>query len=171
MKKKLLITSSTFPRWENDNEPRFILDIAKALLVYYDVTVLAPISPGAKEYEILEGIKVVRYHYFPIAYFETLCAPGAIVQRIKEKKWRIFLIPFLGVSLYLYLAKHIKEYDLTIANWIIPQGVIHSLLKSKYSIRSCRLVPSNVIFWEKALIFSSPSGTVVNCSHSSETIS
>ena len=132
MKKKLLITSSTFPRWENDNEPRFILDIAKALLVYYDVTVLAPISPGAKEYEILEGIKVVRYHYFPIAHFETLCAPGAIVQRIKEKKWRIFLIPFLGVSLYLYLAKHIKEYDLTIANWIIPQGVIHSLLKSKY---------------------------------------
>ena len=29
MKKRLLITGSTFPRYENDTEPRFILDLAK----------------------------------------------------------------------------------------------------------------------------------------------
>lgn len=65
-KKKLLVTASTFPRWEGDTEPRFVLDLSKQLKKYFDVTVLAPAAPGAKEKEILEGVKVLRYHYFPI---------------------------------------------------------------------------------------------------------
>ena len=82
-KEKLLVTASTFPRWKDDTEPRFVLDISKALNKYFDVTVLVPACPGAKDKEILEGVKVIRYHYFPIHKFETLCYPGAILQRIK----------------------------------------------------------------------------------------
>ena len=99
-RKKLLITASTFPRWKNDTEPRFILDFAKAMLQYYDVTVLVPAAAGAKEKEILEGVKVIRYHYLPVHKWETLCYPGAIVPRIKEKKTRIFQVPFLMFSLW-----------------------------------------------------------------------
>ena len=58
-KKKLLVTASTFPRWEGDTEPRFILDYAKAMMDYYDVTVLAPAAPGAIEEEVIEGVHVV----------------------------------------------------------------------------------------------------------------
>ena len=90
MKKKLLVTASTFPRWEGDTEPRFVLDLCKALKIYFDVTVLVPACPDAKKEEFLEGIKVIRYHYFPIHKWETLCYPGAIVPRIKEKKLRAF---------------------------------------------------------------------------------
>ena len=36
MKKRLLITGSTFPRYENDTEPRFILDLAKYMKEYAD---------------------------------------------------------------------------------------------------------------------------------------
>ena len=39
-KKKLLITASTFPRYKGDSEPRFVLDLAVALLPYFDITVL-----------------------------------------------------------------------------------------------------------------------------------
>ena len=60
VKPKLLVTASTFPRWEGDTKPRFILDLSKALLEYYDVTVLAPAYPGAKTKEVLEGVKVIR---------------------------------------------------------------------------------------------------------------
>lgn len=87
-KKRLLITGSTFPRYENDTEPRFILDIAKAMKEYADVTVLVPAAPGAADKERLEGVNVIRYHYFPIHSLETLCYPGAIVPRIKQKKTR-----------------------------------------------------------------------------------
>ena len=70
-KKKILVTASTFPRWKDDTEPRFILDYCIGLSRYYDITVLVPAAIGAKQNEILEGIKVIRYHYFPIHKWET----------------------------------------------------------------------------------------------------
>ena len=130
--KKLLITASTFPRWENDTEPRFILDCAIELNKYFDVTVLVPSSPGAKKMEKLDGVKVVRYHYFPIHKLETLCYPGAIVPRIKEKKVRAVLVPFLFVSMFFMLWSYHKKFDFVLSNWIIPQGIIHAMFSDKY---------------------------------------
>lgn len=121
--RKLLITASTFPRWENDTEPRFILDYAKAMTKYYDVTVLAPSAVGAGTKETIEGIKVLRYHYFPIHKWETLCYPGAIVPRIKEKRIRIFLVPFLLLALRFQLRKLSKQFDVIHHHWLIPQGI------------------------------------------------
>lgn len=134
IKKRILITCSTFPRWEGDTEPRFILDYAKALNEYYDVTVLAPSAPGAKEQETLEGVKVIRYRYFPIKKWETLCYPGAIVPRIKQKKIRVLLVPFLLLSLYFNLINHSKNVDLVHAQWFIPQGILQSFVKKPYII-------------------------------------
>lgn len=129
-RKKLLITASTFPRWDGDTEPRFILDYAKAMTEYYDVTVLAPAAPGAKEYEKLGAVNVVRYHYFPIHKWETLCYPGAIVPRIKEKKIRIFLVPFLLICLRNKIKKIGVNYDYIHVNWLIPQGIMQAGITS-----------------------------------------
>lgn len=129
-KKKLLITGSTFPRWESDTEPRFILDYAKAMSRFYDVTVLVPAAIGAKDNEILEGIKVKRFHYFPIHRLETLCYPGAIVPRIKQKKIRIVLVPFLIISMFLSLRKICRDFDFIHSHWLIPQGIVQSFIKT-----------------------------------------
>lgn len=129
-KKKLLITGSTFPRWEGDTEPRFILDYAKAMSSFYDVTVLVPAAIGAKDDEILEGITVIRFHYFPIHNLETLCYPGAIVPRIKQKKIRIVLVPFLMISMYFSLRKICGNFDFIHSHWLIPQGIVQSFIKS-----------------------------------------
>lgn len=128
--KKILITGSTFPRWYGDTEPRFILDYAKAMTKFYDVTVLVPAAINAKDEEELEGVHVIRYHYFPIRKWETLCYPGAIVPRIKQKKIRIFLVPFLLTSLRHQLKKRSKDFDLVHAHWLIPQGIMQTGIKS-----------------------------------------
>lgn len=133
-KKKVLVTASTFPRWEGDTEPRFVLDLASHMTDEFDVTVLVPAAPGAKDKEVLEGVKVIRYHYFPIHKWETLCYPGAIVPRIKEKKIRILLVPFLFISLYFKLWKILPEYDIVHAHWLIPQGIIQSFFKKPYIV-------------------------------------
>ncbi len=133
-KKKLLVTASTFPRWENDTEPRFVLDLSKALTEYFDVTCLVPACPGANDSEVLEGVKVLRYHYFPIHKFETLCYPGAIVPRIKEKKIRAILVPFLFLGLWNALRKNLKNYDFVHAHWLIPQGIVQSFLNTTYIV-------------------------------------
>ena len=133
-KKKLLVTASTFPRWEGDTEPRFVLDLSKQLKKYFDVTVLAPAAPGAKEKEILEGVKVLRYHYFPIHKWETLCYPGAIVPRIKEKKIRVLLVPFLFAGLFFKLLRIKSHFDCVHAHWIIPQGIVQSFVGMPYIV-------------------------------------
>lgn len=133
-KMRVLITASTFPRYKSDTEPRFILDLAEALQKYCDVTVLAPSAPNALEREVLNGVKVIRYRYFPIKKLETLCYPGAIVPRIKQKKARALLIPFLFISLWINLRKYEKQFDIVNAHWIIPQGIMQSFCKKKYMI-------------------------------------
>lgn len=134
MKKRLLITGSTFPRYAGDTEPRFVLDLAKNMKQYAEVTVLVPAAPGAADREELEGVQVVRYHYFPIHSLETLCYPGAIVPRIREKKVRGLLVPWLFVSLYVHLFKMRREYDIVQANWLIPQGIVQSFIKKPYVV-------------------------------------
>jgi hypothetical protein len=134
MKKKLLITGSTFPRFKEDTEPRFVLDLAKYLREYADVTVLVPAAAGAADKEILEGVSVVSYHYFPIHSLETLCYPGAIVPRIREKKVRVLLVPWLFISLFCNLFKMRKQYDMVLANWLIPQGIVQSFVKMPYVV-------------------------------------
>lgn len=133
-KKKILITASTFPRWEQDTEPRFILDYCIGLSKYYDVTVLVPAAIGAANQEILEGIPVIRYHYFPVHAWETLCYPGAIVPRIKEKKSRVFLVPFLLLAGYLSLRKYEKDFDYIHAHWLIPQGILAAFCKKPFLV-------------------------------------
>lgn len=131
-KKKLLITGSTFPRWKGDTEPRFVLDYAKAMTEFYDVHVLVPMAPGALKEEDMEGVKVHRFHYFPIHKLETLCYPGAIVPRIKEKKARVLLVPFLFLSMWGKLLSTLSQYDIVHAHWIIPQGIVQSCFKKPY---------------------------------------
>jgi len=133
-KKKLLVTASTFPRWEGDTEPRFVLDLCKHMVDTFDVTVLVPATPGAKDREVLEGVEVIRYHYFPIHKWETLCYPGAIVPRIKEKKIRAILVPFLFVALFFKLLIILPKYDIVHAHWLIPQGIVQSFFKKPYIV-------------------------------------
>ncbi len=133
-KKKILITGSTFPRYRGDTEPRFLLDFAKAMSEYAEVTVLVPAAIGAADREVLEGVLVERYHYFPIHSLETLCYPGAIVPRIKQKKARVLLVPWLFASLYWNLFKRRKKYDIVHAHWIIPQGIIASFVRIPYLV-------------------------------------
>lgn len=134
MKKRLLITGSTFPRWAGDTEPRFVLDLAKALQKYAEVTVLVPAATGAAAEECLEGVHVVRYHYFPFHSLETLCYPGAIVPRIKQKKARALLVPWLFGALYFKVRKMERAYDVVLANWLIPQGIVQAFAGKRYYV-------------------------------------
>lgn len=133
-KMKVLITASTFPRFAHDTEPRFILDLAEALQKYCDVTVLAPSAPDTLNREVLNGVKVIRYRYFPVKRLETLCYPGAIVPRVKQKKIRALLIPFLFAALWMNVRKYEKHFDIVNCHWIIPQGIIQSFCKKKYLV-------------------------------------
>ena len=53
-KPRLLVLTSTYPRWRDDPEPGFVHELSKRLVADFDVTVLAPHARGAAvEEEVL----------------------------------------------------------------------------------------------------------------------
>ena len=63
--KRILVLTSTFPRWNNDTEPSFVYELSQRLAnADYSIDVLAPHAQGAKTIETMKSITVYRYRYF-----------------------------------------------------------------------------------------------------------
>lgn len=125
IKKKLLVLTSTFPRWENDTVPPFVYELSKRLTDDFDVHVLAPHYPEAKTFEIMENMKVYRFRYF-ITKYEKLAGNTAIFPTLNKNKLFYFQVPFFLIGELLALYKLTRKIKLHVihAHWIIPQGLI-----------------------------------------------
>jgi len=126
---KLLVLTSTYPRWRNDTEPGFVHELSRRLATQYDVMVLCPHAPKAKLNEMIDGVTIVRFRYAPES-LETLVNDGGILSNLKAKPWKWFLLPFFLVAQLIELMRLVKKYkpDVIHAHWIIPQGLLVALL-------------------------------------------
>jgi glycosyltransferase involved in cell wall biosynthesis len=125
----ILFTTSTLPRWPRDPEARFVLDLARALPPDWESLILAPLAPGARARESLEGIDVVRYRYAPAARLETLCYPGSTLGQVQQNPLRLALVPGLLAGLRRAVADQLRRrsFDCVHAHWLFPQGLVHTL--------------------------------------------
>ncbi|MCU7801129.1 MAG: glycosyltransferase family 4 protein [gamma proteobacterium symbiont of Lucinoma myriamae] len=139
-KKTLLILASTFPRWSDDKEPRFVYDLCLGLKDDFNIIVLTSHYPGAKPYEELNGLKIYRYRYAP-AYFEKLVYNGGITTNLKNHKFKWLLVPFFFISQFVSILKLVKHYPVSIihAHWLIPQGFL-ALLAMKFTNKPLELL-------------------------------
>jgi glycosyltransferase involved in cell wall biosynthesis len=128
---KILVLTSTFPRWKNDTEPPFVFELCKQLGKVFDIHVLAPSCRGSLKREFIQGIQVTRFRYFFEPY-ENLCYQGGILANLKEQPLRYLLIPFYLFFQFCTAYKLIKQENITLihAHWIIPQGVTAYILKA-----------------------------------------
>jgi glycosyltransferase involved in cell wall biosynthesis len=130
MSRKILVTTSTFPRWENDVEPSFVYELCRRLKENYRVYVLAPHAPGALLEEQFDNIQVMRYRYF-FKGWERLAYKGGILANLKQQPLWFGLVPFFGVSQVVAILKLIHRYsfDLIHAHWLIPQGLCATIAR------------------------------------------
>ena len=121
---KLLVLSSTYPRWKNDHEPGFVHELNRRLISRFRVTVLCPHAPGAQSVEEMDGITIIRYRYAP-SKLETLVNDGGLVGNLKECPWKAFLLPtfFLGQVIALIRVLRALKPHVIHAHWLIPQGL------------------------------------------------
>jgi glycosyltransferase involved in cell wall biosynthesis len=124
-RKRLLVLTSTFPRWKGDNEPPFVYELSRRLQGQYQVTVLAPHASGSSTDETMDGIHIKRFKYF-FTPLQQLAYQGGILARLKRRKWRYALVPFFILaqffSLIVLLRRH--RFDVIHAHWILPQGLV-----------------------------------------------
>ena len=133
---RLLVTASTFPRWSGDTEPGFVRSLVFELAKTFDVVVLAPHTRGAAHAEALSRdrdgleIEVRRFRYAP-APFETLAYDGGMLSRLRRNPLRFLLVPFFFLGQLVAVARLQRTYrfDAVHAHWIVPQGVVATMLR------------------------------------------
>ena len=123
-KKRVLVLTSTFPRWKGDSEPPFVFELSRRLSEDFDVLVLAPHANGAKRLEHMDGIEVMRFRYF-FPQWEKLAYEGGILANLKKNRWCYLLLPFFFIAQVVALLRILRKQkvDLIHAHWLIPQGL------------------------------------------------
>lgn len=126
---RLLILTSTYPRWSGDHEPGFVHELARRLVDRFEVQVLCPHASGAATSEVLDGVAVQRFRYAP-QRLETLVNDGGIVNNLRRNRWMWLLVPFFLLTQTWSTWRAIRRFnpDVIHAHWLIPQGLIVALL-------------------------------------------
>lgn len=124
-RKKLLVLTSTFPRWPGDDEPPFVFELCRRLNKDFDVWVMSPHAPDTKTQEDLSGLTVIRFRYF-FEWGESLAYQGGILAKLRNNRLRYLLVPlFLACQLATLLRLAGREkFDIVHAHWLIPQGLV-----------------------------------------------
>ena len=130
-RKKVLIMTSTFPRWRGDTDPPFVFDLALRLIDFFDIIVLCPHAPATKTRELVDGIRVSRFRYF-FSRYETLAYGGGILNRFRQSRFYYCLVPFFltGELIATIRCLLAARPDIINAHWLIPQGLIAILAKT-----------------------------------------
>lgn len=123
--RSILVLTSTLPRWADDPEPRFVLDLARSLCHKYRMVILAPQASGAASREVLDGVEVRRFRYAPHRRLERLAAPGAIMSNLRLNPLMALLVPgfFVGQLFALVRLLRREHFDAVHCHWLIPQGL------------------------------------------------
>ncbi len=134
--KKLLVITTTFPRWKDDKITSFIYELAKEHSNTYEVHVIAPHSNKSKTFENMDGIYVHRFQYF-LHRFETLSQGISISNAIKENRFNILLIPLFIISgavkiLFLLIKCH---FHIVHNHWLIPFSPITASIKDIFKYK------------------------------------
>lgn len=136
IKPKVLVLASTFPRWKGDTEPGFVYELARSLTKNFDITVLAPHYHTAKKFEIMDGLKVVRFSYF-LSKYQKLCYEGGIHENLKKSFLAKLQLPLFSLfeflSIFSLLLK--RKYALIHAHWILPHGFFAVIMKKIFGVR------------------------------------
>lgn len=126
-KKNLLVTASTYPRWQNDSVPPFVQEYCQQMTAHYaGVQALVPHFKGAKTHECEGAVEVKRFRYaWPDGLEDIVYGGGGV---FKIKKTPLYALKLLGyvVSQFvnvLTLAM-VKNACVVNAHWILPQGFI-----------------------------------------------
>lgn len=128
-KTRLLIVSSTYPRWADDAEPGFVHELSRRLTADFEVTVVCPAARGAKREEVMEGVSVNRYRYAPDR-LQTLVNDGGMVTNLKRSPWKGLLLPGFFLAQLFAVWRQVKQVqpDVIHAHWLVPQGFVLALL-------------------------------------------
>lgn len=153
---RILCLTSTFPRWEGDSTPPFVLHLAQDLQALgWEVDVLAPHAPGSKTSEMIEGVKVQRFRYLWPETQETLCYGGGALINLRKNPLNWVKLPLLIFFEWLALIRYLNSgrYELLHTHWVLPQGLVGVLVAPFLNIPHVITVHGSDVFRLRGRLF------------------
>lgn len=129
---KILVLTTTFPRWVNDKIPVFIYDLSKRLRENgIEIVILAPHDEEAKKIEMMDGMKVYRFPYFYPTKYQRLAYEGGIPSNLKRSYLAKLQAPLMLLSELYHSFKIVKKEDIDLvhSHCLIPNGLVGALCK------------------------------------------
>jgi glycosyltransferase involved in cell wall biosynthesis len=121
---RLLVLTSTYPRFLGDPQPAFVHELARRLTDGFEIDVVAPHAPGLAQEEKLDGVPIHRFRYAP-GRLEDLAYDGGMLNRLRARPLRWLLVPFYLVAMVVAARRLIRRrgHSVIHAHWLIPQGL------------------------------------------------
>ena len=126
---RALVLTTTLPAEAGDGTPGFVLTLARELATRHDVVVMAPRVGGRASATVIDGVRIVRFRYFPRRW-ERL-ADGAILPTLRTEPWRALEALCLVVAFALAAVRHSRRFapDVVHAHWIVPAGLVARVVR------------------------------------------
>ncbi|MDP3940762.1 MAG: hypothetical protein Q8Q49_00475, partial [bacterium] len=104
--RRILVLTSSFPRKTDDWWARFILNIYTHIpRPKYEITVLAPHSPGSVFSETMEGITIKRFPYFFPTRFERITSGQGVLHNDKSLTSKVQVITLIIFELLFFFSQ------------------------------------------------------------------
>jgi glycosyltransferase involved in cell wall biosynthesis len=130
---KVLVLTTTFPRWKEDATPTFVYDLSQQLRKEgLDVVILAPHHQGAKFEEEMEGLQVYRFPYFYPTKYQRLCYEGGVLANLKRSWLARLQVPLLILFelLHALLIARREGISAIHSHWIVPNGLVGAMIRA-----------------------------------------
>jgi glycosyltransferase involved in cell wall biosynthesis len=128
---KVLVLTTTFPRWKDDSTPGFVYELSKRLKNRgIEIFILAPHHKGSKFYEEVEDLKIHRFPYFYPNKYQKLAYEGGILPNLKRSWLARIQMPELILAELYWAQKLVKKekIDLIHSHWLIPSGLVGGII-------------------------------------------
>lgn len=134
----VLVIATTYPRWDDDEMPSFVAELAAELVTQdLDVVVLAPHAPGAARREVRSGVRVYRFPYFVPFGYQRVAYEGGILPSVTKSLLSAVQLPLFVFSLLVHTLWLVSREDVDVINshWAVPCGLVGACAAATTGVR------------------------------------
>lgn len=127
MTRKILLLTSSYPRFQGDYAGCFVEAFAQSLRQWYDIEVLTLPSKGAPASEIRAGVHIHRIDYLKPQSIQLLDASEDLRPLLEESLAARFQIPPMLLALLYKALQLAQRADLICSHWAVPSGLVAAI--------------------------------------------
>ncbi|MBN2225321.1 MAG: glycosyltransferase family 4 protein [Deltaproteobacteria bacterium] len=121
---KILLVTSSFPRWPGDWAGVFVLSLGRRLTMRgHEVTVLCPHAQGLPVRDVMDGVRVERFRYAWPQSVQTLAYGEGMLHNVRRHPLRLLLVAPYVLALGMRMRSLRTKHDVINAHFLIPQGI------------------------------------------------